>query len=587
MEEKIKFDDLGLSEETLAGIKKKGFEEPSPIQAKTIPYLLTGEKNIIGQAQTGTGKTAAFGLPLIDKLKVNAGFVQALILAPTRELAVQVCEEINSLKGNKRLQIAPIYGGQSYGEQFRRLKRGVDIIVGTPGRIQDHIDKGSLDLTHLTHLILDEADEMLNMGFVEDIEKILESVNEEKRMVLFSATMPKAILNIAHKYMGDFEVLAVKKEQLTTNLTEQIYYELAERDKFEALCRIVDIEDQFYGIVFCRTKVRSDEVSERLINRGYTAAALHGDISQNMRERILSQFKEKKINILVATDVAARGIDVSNLSHVINYSLPQDPESYVHRIGRTGRAGQEGTAITFVTHSEYRMMIRIKRMANNDIKKKTLPEVKDVIDIKRERIISELTETIQGNLDKTNEHYDSMAETLLGQADPKQVIASLLKYSFKQDLDESQYKEIRNINMNKDGSRTRLFVAKGRKDNMSARDVVSLIKEKTGISDSKIDDVQVFEMFSFITVSFEDAEHIIDVFRKAGRGQRPMVEKAKPSENRGQGGGYRGGGNRSGGGGYRGGGNRGDQDKSRGAGNRQGGHFYHSERKRGKYTKKS
>jgi len=293
-----------------------------------------------------------------------------LILAPTRELAVQVCEEINSLKGHKRLQIAPIYGGQSYGEQFRRLKRGVDIIVGTPGRIQDHIDKGSLDLSHLSHLILDEADEMLNMGFVEDIEKILESVNEEKRMVLFSATMPKAILNIAHKYMGDYEVLAVKKEQLTTNLTEQIYYELSERDKFEALCRIIDIEDDFYGIVFCRTKVKSDEVAERLINRGYTAAALHGDISQNMRERILSQFKDKKINILVATDVAARGIDVTNLTHVINYSLPQDPESYVHRIGRTGRAGQEGTAITFVTHSEYRMMIRIKRMANTDIKKK-------------------------------------------------------------------------------------------------------------------------------------------------------------------------------------------------------------------------
>ncbi|MBI9097860.1 MAG: DEAD/DEAH box helicase [Spirochaetaceae bacterium] len=561
MEEKIKFDDLGLSEATLSGIRKKGFEEPSPIQAKTIPYLLQGEKNIIGQAQTGTGKTAAFGLPLIDKLEPDTGHVQALILAPTRELAVQVCEEINSLKGSKRLQIAPIYGGQSYGEQFRRLKRGVDIIVGTPGRIQDHIDKGSLNLSKLSWLILDEADEMLNMGFVEDIEKILESVNEDKRMVLFSATMPKAILNIAGRYMGDYEVLAVKKQQLTTNLTEQIYYELSERDKFEALCRIIDIEDDFYGIVFCRTKVRSDEVAERLINRGYSSAALHGDISQNMRERILSQFKEKKTNILVATDVAARGIDVTNMTHVINYSLPQDPESYVHRIGRTGRAGQEGTAITFVTHSEYRMLVRIQRMSNTDIKKKTLPGVKDVIHIKRERIITELSETIQGNLEKVNESYDSMAKTLLEQGNPEQVVASLLKYSFKQDLDESQYKEIKNIKMNRDGSRTRLFVAKGRKDNMSARDVVSLIKEKTGIPDSRIDDVQVFEMFSFITVSFDDAEHIIDVFRKAGRGHRPMVEKAKPSDN-----------NRR----------RGPSDgRPRGAGNRQGGHFYHSERKRG------
>ncbi len=209
MDEKIKFDDLGLSEETLAGIKRKGFEEPSPIQAKTIPYLLTGEKNVIGQAQTGTGKTAAFGLPLIDKLKTGSRKVQALILAPTRELAVQVCEEINSLKGSKRVQVAPIYGGQSYGEQFRRLKSGIDIVVGTPGRIQDHINKGSLDLSHLSWLILDEADEMLNMGFVEDIEKILESVNEEKRMVLFSATMPPTILKIARKYMGDYEVISV------------------------------------------------------------------------------------------------------------------------------------------------------------------------------------------------------------------------------------------------------------------------------------------------------------------------------------------------------------------------------------------
>jgi ATP-dependent RNA helicase DeaD len=294
-----------------------------------------------------------------------------------------------------------------------------------------------------------------------------------------------------------------------------------------------------------------------------------------MRERSLSQFKEKKTNILVATDVAARGIDVTNMTHVINYSLPQDPESYVHRIGRTGRAGQEGTAITFVTHSEYRMLVRIQRMSNTDIKKKTLPDVKDVIDIKRERIISELSETILGNLEKVNENYDSMAKTLLEKGSPEQVIASLLKYSFKQDLDESQYKEIKNIKMNKNGSRTRLFVAKGRKDNMSARDVVALIKDKTGIPDSRIDDAQVFEMFSFITVSFEDAEHIIDVFRKAGRGQRPIVEKAKPAErdgNRNRG--YRGGGND--------GGRRNYQDgRPKGKNHSQhGGHFNHSERKR-------
>jgi len=325
---------LVLSENTLKALSKKGFEEPTPIQELVIPRLLSGTQDIVGQAQTGTGKTAAFGLPLIELLDDKSPFVEAIVLTPTRELALQVAEEMNSLKGKKRLNIVPIYGGQSMELQLRRLESGAHIVVGTPGRVIDHINRKTLRLNKLKFMVLDEADEMLNMGFIEDIEEIIKHTNEDKRMLLFSATMPKEILNIARKYMKDYEVLAVKNKQLTTELTEQIYFEVREDDKFEALCRIRDMEKEFYGLIFCRTKVDVDNVCSRLIDRGYNAEALHGDISQYQRERILKRFKARQINMLVATDVAARGIDISDLTHVINYSLPQDPESYVHRIGR-------------------------------------------------------------------------------------------------------------------------------------------------------------------------------------------------------------------------------------------------------------
>jgi ATP-dependent RNA helicase DeaD len=434
--EEIKtFRELGLSEEILTAIEKKGFEEPSPIQALTIPILLKGNKNIIGQAQTGTGKTAAFGLPIIDTITMSKEQrVQALILAPTRELAVQVCDELISLKGEKPLSIAAIYGGQSMGEQLRRLRRGVDIVVGTPGRVQDHIDRGSLDLSHLSYLILDEADEMLNMGFVDDIEKILETVNEDKKMLLFSATMPQKIEDIAKKYMGDYEVFKVKKRDLTSSLTEQIYFEVNRSDKFEALCRIIDIEEEFFGMVFCRTKVEVDEVSQKLLERGYSAGALHGDISQAMRERILEQLKKRQINILVATDVAARGIDVNHLTHVINYSLPQDAESYVHRVGRTGRAGNEGTAITFVTKDEYRKLLYIQKVSGKNIKKDEIPGVDKIISTKKDRIMRDIRKSIEDH-EAVGEGFNQMALELLQESEnPVEILASVLKHSFGEDL---------------------------------------------------------------------------------------------------------------------------------------------------------
>ena len=300
----------------------------------------------------------------------------------------------------KKIRITPVYGGQSIEFQIRQLKKGTDIIVGTPGRVMDLMDRKLIKLQNLKYFILDEADEMLNMGFVEDIEKILEATNEDKRMLFFSATMPNEIMKIAKNHMKDYEVLAVKARELTTDLTDQIYFEVQEKDKFEALCRIIDLTRDFYGIVFCRTKNDANDLVGKLNDRGYDAEGLHGDISQNYREVTLKRFKAKKINVLVATDVAARGIDVNDLSHVINYSIPQEAESYVHRIGRTGRAGKEGTAITFITPQEYRRLLQIQRIVKTEIRKERVPEIKDVIQAKKFRLMEELNMILaEGNYD--------------------------------------------------------------------------------------------------------------------------------------------------------------------------------------------
>ncbi len=369
------FKDFGLSESTINSLAKKGFEIPSAIQALVIPEFLHEHTNIIGQAQTGTGKTAAFGIPIIETIIPENGVTKALILAPTRELAIQVSDEIYSLIGEKRLRVLPVYGGQSIDQQMKNLKRGVDIVVGTPGRIMDLMERKVLNLTKLEFFVLDEADEMLNMGFVDDIEKILKHTNDTQKMLFFSATMPRSILAIAKKYMGEYKTLKVENKEETTALTEQIYFEVRESDKFETLCRVLDFERDFYGIIFAKTKHEVDEVSEHLKSRGYAADAIHGDITQAIRNKTLTSFKNKRITLLVATDVAARGIDVSNLTHVVNYSIPNETESYVHRIGRTGRAGNKGVAITFVTPREAYQLNRIQKATKSDIKKQKAPSV--------------------------------------------------------------------------------------------------------------------------------------------------------------------------------------------------------------------
>lgn len=550
MTDLTKFRELGLSEEMLASLQQKGFEEPTPIQAKTIPFLLNGKKDLIGKAQTGTGKTAAFGIPLIEKLDAKSKKVQAIILAPTRELALQVCEELNSFAEKKHARIVAIYGGAPIDRQISQLKRGVDIVVGTPGRVLDHLERGSLDISQISHLILDEADEMLNMGFVEDIEQILQATPENRRVVLFSATMPARIEKLAARYMQDYEIIEVASKQTSRENISQIYFEVASADKFEALYRIIDVEEDFYGMVFVRTKLEADEIAHKLYARSLTSEALHGDLSQSAREKVLKKFREKRINILVATDVAARGIDVDNLTHVINYSLPQDSESYVHRIGRTGRAGKSGVAITLITPSEFRKINHLQREINVKIDKKKLPQVSEVIAKKTQRIRSLVYNAIaQNNFEELRE---IASEVLDASQDKESLIAALLKLAFKDELNEENYREIsqeefrktRNSFADEGNSRfsnqgrsyvdrqgtCRLFIAKGRVDGFDVRSLVNFVQDQTGVAQNKLDDIKILDNFSFFAAPFEDAEEIIRNFKKLAKGGKSLVSKAKEKE---------------------------------------------------------
>lgn len=519
------FQELGLSDRTLEALAAKGFETPSPIQRLTIPVMLENNNDIIAQAQTGTGKTAAFGLPIVEQLVPQKKTVQALILAPTRELAIQVNDEIQSFRKGD-LHVTPIYGGAAMNEQLRRLNAGVDIVVGTPGRILDHLRRGTLDLSGLKWLVLDEADEMLNMGFIDDVDEILSYAPEERRIFLFSATMPERIAGLSKKYMRDVEILKVENKQMTADLTDQIYFEVRESDKFDALTRIIDVENDFYGIVFCRTKVAVDQLVANLLERGYAAEGLHGDVSQAQREKILRKFKKKQATIMVATDVAARGIDVSNLTHVINYSLPQDPESYVHRIGRTGRAGNEGTAITFISPSENRQFMSMQRQVKADIRKETLPTAHDIVEMKKLKIKDELAEIVE---EESYTDYDGMAKELLSELDPEIALAALMRLAFKNELDESNYPEIRRIDVDRRGT-ARLFIGLGKNDGYRPKMIVELLNRECGIPQQKIDDVKCMDDFSFASIPFQDAEAALkklNSLRELANDDRPLAKIAK------------------------------------------------------------
>ncbi|AOX46082.1 MULTISPECIES: DEAD/DEAH box helicase [unclassified Microbacterium] len=374
----LTFSDLGLDANVLKALKDVGYETPSAIQAATIPVLLQG-RDVVGLAQTGTGKTAAFALPVLSQMETGHKNPQALVLAPTRELALQVCEAFEKYAAHiKGVSVLPVYGGQGYGQQLSALRRGVDIVVGTPGRIMDHLDKGTLDLSELKYLVLDEADEMLKMGFAEDVETILADTPKTKQVALFSATMPAQIRRISAQYLNNPEEITVKTKTATSTNISQRYLIVSYQQKIDALTRILEVENFEGMIVFTRTKNETETVAEKLRARGYTAAAINGDVAQVQRERTVNQLKSGKLDILVATDVAARGLDVDRISHVVNYDLPIDTESYVHRIGRTGRAGRTGDAISFVTPRERRMLTAIEKATRQPLTEMSLPSVDDV-----------------------------------------------------------------------------------------------------------------------------------------------------------------------------------------------------------------
>ena len=562
-EEEIKtttFESLGLGERTLKAVKAKGFEEPSEIQAACIPLLLKEGTEVVGQAQTGTGKTAAFALPILETVDEEKKSVQALILTPTRELALQVSEEINSLKGDRKTEVTPIYGGASMEIQLRKLKRGVQIVVGTPGRILDHIKRGTLDLSNLVFMVLDEADEMLDMGFIEDIEEVLKNVPETRRMLMFSATMPPQIQKLAENFMKNPTLVRTQKTDAATPQADQIYFEVKEADKIEALTRIIDRDPDFYGVIFCRTKLQCDEIGHKLQARGYDAEALHGDLSQRERETILRKMKERVIRILVATDVAARGLDIQDLTHVINYSLPSDPEIYIHRVGRTGRAGKEGTAITFITPSEARRFSYIKKASKSEIRKEEIPTPREVVERRRELIKEQLLSALEKD---GGEEYRSISEGLLEDNDPVDVLSSVLSLFYRDALDESQYKDIsvgkkrertkkksnaetsytdrkkedrerpydkiKTPSMDDEGL-TRLFIARGRNDGLTKRGLADVLIDQAGVKNEDIRYIQVMEDFSFINAPYDAAEHILRIFGKSRNGEKPIITKARKDE---------------------------------------------------------
>ncbi len=421
--EKRPFTELGLSPEILKAVDKMGFEEASPIQTATIPALLSG-KDVVGQSATGSGKTAAFAIPAIEKVDAALRAVQVLVLCPTRELAVQVAEEVGKLAFFKRgVQAVPIYGGQSYDRQFRALRAGTPIVIGTPGRIMDHLERKTLDLSNVKMVVLDETDRMLDMGFREDIERILKSVPEQRQMMFFSATMPREIQQLIKTFAKEPEFIQIEAKEQNAPQVDQSYFEVDRRSKIEVLTRVIDLHDFSLGIIFCSTKVMVDDLADHLLSRGYSADRLHGDMSQSAREKTLQKFREKKTEFLVATDVAGRGLDVEDIEVVFNFDLPNDAEDYIHRIGRTARAGKSGRAITFVSGREIYRLQSIIRFTKQKIRRERVPSLDEVEEKRESAFFEELREVLDGGEFKK---HDRTIDRLLEQGYASTDIASAL-----------------------------------------------------------------------------------------------------------------------------------------------------------------
>ena len=429
----MKFSELGLEKDLLKAVERSGFEEATPIQEATIPLVLAGI-DVIGQAQTGTGKTAAFGLPVLQHIDPAKNIIQAVIISPTRELAIQTQEELYRLGKDKRAKVQAVYGGADIRRQIQQLKHNTpQILVGTPGRLLDHINRRTVDLSLVNSLILDEADEMLDMGFLDDIESIIESIPPNRQTLLFSATMPKAILRIGEKFMMDPQVVKIKAKELTTDLVDQYFVKAKEFEKFDIMTRIMDVQAPELTIVFGRTKRRVDELSRGLEARGYNAAGIHGDLTQQRRMNILRKFKAGQLDILVATDVAARGLDISGVTHVYNYDIPQDPESYVHRIGRTGRAGHHGTSVTFVTPNEMDYLRVIEKLTKKRMEPMKPPTEEEAFNGQISSALVDIKELVENT---STERYETQAKELLEQYDAVDLVAALLNNMTKDDASQ-------------------------------------------------------------------------------------------------------------------------------------------------------
>lgn len=532
------FQSLGLSPLILETLNDLGYEEPSPIQAATIPLLLAG-RDVMGQAQTGTGKTAAFTLPTVQQL--NGNDLEMLILTPTRELAIQVSEAVHRYGSKLGLKVLPIYGGQAYERQERRLKKGVNVVVGTPGRTLDLIKKRTLKLHNVRFMILDEADEMLKMGFIDDVEAILSATDKKNRQtLLFSATFSNPIRKLAKKYMNDPEEITIETKEKTNEDINQRYYMVNHRDKVEALARILEYEDSQNTLIFTRTRVGSSELAEKLAKHGLPAIAIHGDLAQNERERILNRFRNGQLNILVATDVVGRGVDISDVSHVINFDLPQMPLEYVHRIGRTGRAGRSGEAITFITSQQKRDLKQIEQFINHRITRATLPSAQDVLDKREQAFMGTLVKQIK----KTDEP-NVVLHQLMEMGYPAEQIATALIDMLAEKEFAAPVVEIREVNENErsrgsngrkrersrskrshENGMVRLSLDLGRKNNIRPGDVVYAIASSASIPGKAIGAIDIGTNSTFVDVPEQHVEAVLRAKNSRVKGQKVQFSRS-------------------------------------------------------------
>lgn len=556
----MKFNELGLKESILSAITEMGYESPTPIQQQSIPYLLDNQGDLIGLASTGTGKTAAFGLPLLNQIETDSKNTQGLVICPTRELCIQISRDLVAYSKNIRgLSVVPVYGGTDIVKQIRQIERGAQIIVATPGRLLDLINRKKIRLGEVEAVILDEADEMLNMGFKEDIDSILEKTPDYKNVWLFSATMPKEVARIAKNYMEDpFEITVGGKNETNKNI-EHHYYVVKERDRFQALKSVIDFNPNIYGLIFCRTRRDTAAVADKLMAGGYNAEPLHGDLSQAQRDRVMQKFRTKTLQILVATDVAARGIDVDDITHVIHYQLPEDVENYTHRSGRTARAGKKGTSIALINTKEGRKIKSIERIIKSQFDLKKVPSSSQIVETQLMSMISGITEA---EVDASRiEKYMPMLMEKLEDYSKEDLIKRFVATEFNKFL--SYYENSRDLNANErsgkndrddygsrkrggrdrdrrdrnDSNKQRFFVGLGRKDGFNHGALLRLLCDNTGVSKGDIGKIDILDSFSFFDADKKETETILRKMQGVDfEGNVMNVEKTKNrDENKGGG----------------------------------------------------